>query len=111
EWGKPNGPRCLDTTRFVRPADHDWVAIPGAWHGKATWLSVLWPPKQQGAGPRGFRHALQQEGLCRLLGRVLINRQPKADLRRPMSVVGGKADIFSARLGSGQGNLRRLRAQ
>jgi hypothetical protein len=38
--GKPNGPRCLDTTRSVRPADRDWVAIPRAWYGKAIRLSA-----------------------------------------------------------------------
>jgi Zn-dependent peptidase ImmA (M78 family) len=27
------------------------------------------------------------------LGRILINRQPNADLCRPMSVIGGKADM------------------
>jgi hypothetical protein len=37
----PNLEGKAKTTRSVRPADCNWVAIPGAWHRQATWFSPL----------------------------------------------------------------------
>ena len=64
--GEADGPRCLDTARSVRPADHDWVAIPGAWHREATWFSATGH-----AAPTLFS-LIGVQGVLELVGGFLI---------------------------------------
>ena len=56
----------MDTTRSVCPADCDWVAIPGAWHGEATWFSAL-----DHAAPTLFS-LIGVQGVLELVGGFLI---------------------------------------